>query len=472
MMIKRSVITGILVFGAIVFGFVMLIRGCLSKFDERSAIEPVLYFEKPGSEVIFSIVKFEKTTSYSQKNGFTTRSIKTTYHIQINDAVTGKKIRSEKVKGHRQVKQHPVEVLGQTSDRAWVFIGEPMAFDPFTLEKKADLEILEQQNPQMNGLFPAEHRYYRFDDATKSLFVTATDGTNWKLDATTLKATPATDDELEDDPLEREKNRLQTLVKEVLEKLDTLNQQKNRGAGERYARKEIDQATYQSITKAYYKERDMLYRERDSLEKMQNVTGHIKSKLLDKQRTLENLRSHSGSFNSIKYNADTINGTWYGLFAADEAKDATGDYFYYRALYKETARRQFSFAPYKNTDANSDRIKIGAIQKGSDYFLDGGFLLSKTTARPLRIGEDFVVVHKDRVGNEGNVIVSLVSPSGKIKWSCNTALKNWGGWIETKTKLIITGTDNKKLSSGDINVLLIVELATGRAIKHDYFTDK
>lgn len=472
MMIKRSVITGILIFGAIVFGFVMLLRGCLAKFDERSAISPVLHFEKQGREVVFSIVKFEKTTNYSQKSGMTTRTVSTAYHIQTNDAVTGQKLESVKVKKQRQIKQYPVEIMGQTRDRAWVFIGEPMAFDAFTLEKKADLNILEGLNPQMNGLFPAERRYYRFDQETQSIIITGTDGTTWKMDASTLKAVPADDADAETDPVKREKDRLNNLKRDIVEQLDTLYQQKNRGAVERFYRKEISPAIYEQLTKAYYKERDVLYQKRDSIAKLENIASRMESKLRDLQRTLENLHNHASSFSSTKFNADTINGTWYALFAADETKDVTNDYFYYRSLNKETARRQFSFAPFKSIDKDGDRIKIGAVQKGNDYFLDGGFLLSKATARPLRIGEDFLVVHKDRVGNEGTIIVSLVSPAGKIKWNCNTALKAWEGWIETKSRLIITGTDNKKLSSSEINVLLIVDLATGRAIKHDYFTDK
>lgn len=470
MMIKRSVITGILIFGAIVFGFVMLLRGCLAKFDERSAIGPV-YFEKQGREVVFSIVKFEKTTNYSQKSGMTTRTVSTAYHIQTNDAVTGQKLQSVKVKKQKQIKQYPVEVMGQTRDRAWVFIGEPMAFDAFTLEEKADLETLEAQNPQMNGLFPAERRYYRFDQEMQSIIITATDGTTWKMDANTLKAVPADDADAETDPVKREKDRLNNLKRDIVEQLDSLYQQKNRGAVERLYRKEISPAAYDQLTKAYYKERDVLNQKRDSLAKLENIASRMESKLRDLQRTLESL-SRSSSFSSTKFNADTINGTWYGLYATDEAKDMANDYFYYRSLYKETARRQFCFAPYKSSSDGSDRIKIGAVQKANDYFLDGGFLLSKATARPLRIGEDFLVVHKDRVGNEGTIIVSLVSPAGKIKWNCNTALKAWEGWIETKSKLIITGTDNKKLSSNEINVLLLIDLASGKTVKYDYFTDK
>jgi hypothetical protein len=64
---KRSIFSILFFIGAIVIGFIFLLRGCLSKYDERSALPGILYFEKDEKRVIFSIVKFEKATSYSKK---------------------------------------------------------------------------------------------------------------------------------------------------------------------------------------------------------------------------------------------------------------------------------------------------------------------------------------------------------------------------------------------------------------------
>ncbi|MEI9809658.1 MAG: hypothetical protein WDO16_18345 [Bacteroidota bacterium] len=55
---------------------------------------------------------------------------------------------------------HPVELMGAANKQAWVFMGELMAFDPFTLEEKADLELLQERNPQLKDRFPMERRFY------------------------------------------------------------------------------------------------------------------------------------------------------------------------------------------------------------------------------------------------------------------------------------------------------------------------
>lgn len=470
MTIRRSVFSVLVFVAAAVFGFVLLLRGCLSKYDERSGLSPVLYFEQPGSEVIFSIVKFEKTTSYSQKNGMTSRSVAVSYFIQTNDAVTGEKKLSKKIKKHRQVKQYPVEVMGRTKQWAWVFVGEPMAFDPFTLEKKADLETLETQNPALKGKLPAERKYYRFDRASETIYITATDGTLWKMNATGVKAEPTEETE-ETDPVKKEIERINELEKENQAGADTLYQQKNRRAVEQYSRREISAEAYQRISKSFYAERTLLSKERDSLQKQKRKLNHEADNIRDEYRKIEQLNSSSQSFSSIKYNADTVNGKWFGLYAREEEKDMKNDYFDYRSQYKETARRQFCYANYTAIDEGR-RIKISDVQQGKDYFLDGGFLVSKTNARPLKIGNQYLVVHKDRVGNEGQIIVSLVSQTGNIQWNCNTGLKNWADWLVTAKKLVVTGADNKKLSSGEINVLLIIDLASGKTAKYDYFTDK
>src|SRR5688572_11229025 len=178
--LKKSVLSILLFIGAIVMGFIFLLRGCLSKYDERSALPGILYFEKDGQQVIFSIVKFEKATSYSQNGGMTHKSVSTNYFIQTNDAVTGKKIADKKVRHNSDIKNHPVELLGGSNNTAWIFINEIMAFDPFTLEQKTELSSLEEKNPSLKGKFPDERRYYSFDRLTKNIHFTAKDGSTWQ----------------------------------------------------------------------------------------------------------------------------------------------------------------------------------------------------------------------------------------------------------------------------------------------------
>src|SRR5215217_3093980 len=105
-----------------VFGFMSLLRGCLSKYDERSAIAPVLYFKIGKESVLFSLVKFEKANSYSRNGSFVRKTVNTSYYIQTNDARTGKKLNSKKIKSHDQVKNFPVTMWGSDNNLAWVFL--------------------------------------------------------------------------------------------------------------------------------------------------------------------------------------------------------------------------------------------------------------------------------------------------------------------------------------------------------------
>ena len=78
-MTKRIALRIVLLVALLIIGFVLLLRSCLSKYDERAAIgggggasqtaSQFLVFEKEGKGVIFSLIKYDKTVSYSQRGG-------------------------------------------------------------------------------------------------------------------------------------------------------------------------------------------------------------------------------------------------------------------------------------------------------------------------------------------------------------------------------------------------------------------
>ena len=82
----------IIIVALAVVGFIFGLRSCLSKFDERSALPPVLYFKNDSNSVLFSLIKYTKVNSYSSQGGFTRKTVTNYYFIQCNDAVTGQKI--------------------------------------------------------------------------------------------------------------------------------------------------------------------------------------------------------------------------------------------------------------------------------------------------------------------------------------------------------------------------------------------
>ncbi len=69
-------------------------------------------------------------------------------------------------------------------------------------------------------------------------------------------------------------------------------------------------------------------------------------------------------------------------------------------------------------------------------------------------------------------MLSVVDLKGNAKWAINTRLAAFADWIYTGNQLIILGNDNKEISSGKANLLMIIDLQTGKAVKYDYFTDK
>lgn len=473
MLLRKPALIVIATVAVIVCGFFFLIRGCLSAYDERSAIPPLLYFEKDGKSVVFSIVKFEKATSYSRKGGMVSKSVSTNYYIQANDAATGKKIDAKKIKHHSDIKTHPVRVMGASGNNAWVFIGEIMAFDPFTLEKIADKKILEEKNPSLKGKFPLEERYYKFNRNDKNIYITAIDGSAWMLDTKTLNVSPGEIDP-EDSPGKASFKQVEKQMKKLMQDLDSLNQQKNYRPGRMLQAKQITMEQYKEITKAFYKERDSLYDVRDSLQKIQYTVAYGVRAIEERVRRIESLSNNtfSISFGQMKSNQDTVNGKWYGLYTKQEMEKLYNR-VQHNQVYEETARRQLftsTYSPERDGDMIID--KDNATTPGNSYSLDGGFLLDRSTAMPIHLSNGTLVVYKNQIGNEGLIQLSRLGWDGKLAWSVDSGLKEWSDYVFNGKQLFILGTDNKELSSGSCNVLLIVDLEKGSTVRYDFFTDK
>ncbi|MGC4103993.1 PA2928 family protein [Ferruginibacter sp.] len=388
---------GVLFIGLLIAGFVFLLKGCLSKYDERYALPTVLYFEQPDKAIMFSIVKYDETTSYQQHNGFISKSFDNHCFIQSNNATTGEKIQSKELK-RPDKKNYNEEALGASGSNAWVFIDELMAFNAFTLEKVADVKIIEQKNPQLKGMLPKENRYYHFNDADKSISITVKDGSRWKLNTTTLLATP--EEEKED------------------------------------------------------KDMDMEERERLSV--------------------LKNLQRSNVSYTDMFVNQDTVAPQWFGLYSREEIQKLDG-WIRIGTAYTGEARRQFFTTAYTHIRDNHFELdKTTLKNSSSDYFLDGGFLLNRQTAEPVKGNNDdgYFIIYKSQVGNEGEILLCLVNNAGKVLWRLNSGLNSWTDWHFSGNRLLILGADNKNLGSSKCNVLISVDTGTGQASSYDFFTDK
>lgn len=472
-LLRKSLVTGVLVLALLITGFVFLLKGCLAKYDERFIHVPALVFERNGNSVVFSIVEYQKATSYSTGNGMTRKTVSTNFYVQLNDGETAAEIKKVKVKRQRQIKSYPVEVLGAAGDNAWIFMGEPMAFDAFSLTKTADIALLEEKNPALKGKFPAERQYYSFSPADQSLYFTAVDGTKWRLNTTTLTAIAA-DYKKGQSETEVRLAAVEDELKTVQTYQDSLYQQKNYRASRDYSDKKISYNEYRQITNEFYAERTRLDKLRDSLYKLKSSLEEFNRDNEEIENAIENLQRSNISFSQIKLNQDTVNAVWYGIYT-DEELDKLYDRVSRQSVYDETVRRKFftgSYGPNRNGDAIIDKKAARAVSAGD--FLAGGFLLDKATAKPFRTAgsNSFLIVHKSQVGREGTILVSLVSTAGKTVWTFNTGLTEWADWQLRGKKLYVFGQNNKNLSSSECNVLHCISLENGKAASFDYFSNK
>jgi hypothetical protein len=476
-MSKRLALRIILIIAFVVVGFFFLLRSCLSKYDERSAIgggsssssSQFLIFEKDSKSVIFSLVKYEKTVSYSQKGGIINKSVNNTYYAQNNDLATAAKISSQKIKNHKQIKAYPVEIIGATDNQAWLFAGELMAFDPFTLTKIADAGIIETKNPALKGKLINERRYYDFDNDTKQIFITAADGAKYDLNTTTLLAS-AIDDEVQNvDPSEAIIKELENITKQTKEQKDAAYK-RLRENNRLFNEKHLSPTQYSDSSRLMEKETRRLDLLLDSMELMTSNAKETKSRDDDVKRVRKNIRRIGSSFGSIKVNCDTMNGNWFGLYSNEEIQKRNNR-FNYESVNDEAGRNKLFTAAL----TSKDKYWIIAEEKmktGDAMYLQGGFLLNKESGIPFHLPDGFLLVHKDIIGREGKIQMTRIGISGKTRWTINTGLKEFFEWQLQGNKLVITGADNENLSSGEVNVLLVIDITNGHIVGYDFFKDK
>ncbi|MEP7238433.1 MAG: PA2928 family protein [Ferruginibacter sp.] len=474
-MLKKGIFGGIIVIIAIIAGFIFLLRGCMAKYDERSAIAPALYFEKDGKAVIFTIINYGTATSYRSGPGGTFKSLSITYYIQCNDAVTGERIANKKASDYDDIKYRPVSVLGSGNNKAWVFMGGLLAYDPFTLEKIADKGIIETKNPQLKGKMPDEERYYEFDRISNDILITATDGMKYLLSTADLTAKALGDETVSKNPAEAKAKELKKEEALLEEKYKAAYDQ-YRAYNQLYSERKISYAAYLDSGKNFNSLQDSISKLKNNIRDEISDLGHQKDADHDLQRLIENLAGTNKSYSSICTAVDTFNGRWYGLLSAEELEKPESR-FRYRSVNKETARNKFYNAAVTVKDSTKKAIEllVAEPEKLNDaVYLQGGFLFNKTTGLPIQLKNEngFIVCYKEKVGNTGNIMLARVDLKGNAVWAMNTMLTGFVDWIYTGTKLIILGKDNKEISSGNANLLMIIDLQNGKAVKHDYFTNK
>lgn len=455
---RKLILGGFITIAAIVAGFLFLMRGCLSRFDERFVTGQVLYCAAAEKEVIFSIIQSEKATSYSNKRGLIHKTVSTTYLVQSNDALTGALLTVQKVKKHSDVKSFPVETLGVQGQLVWVYMGELMAFDAFTLEKKADTQILETHNPFTKNQWPKERRYYQYDAEKQQMRVTLSNGSVWKLDAACLQlqALPDTNDEIG-------KSLSGVIHEQVLFSIrqqDSLYQQ--------YRNQQINRTEYALKLKQLQKERDSLYtraRKADKNERSDN-------QLHNRQRMMR--EALYPSYSQLHISMDTIAGKLFTLLSTDEWQQAHTR-IQWQSANGDARRRMLYTAPYTiNRFEEAEFLKPAGQPLSHEFFLDGGFLLDRATAGVIRLQQpaSWLIISKSVVGREGTLVLQRVDTLGNNLWRFDTGLTEWGQWQLVNNRLLITGAQQANLGYRKTHLLYLIDLNNGSVKGYDYFTDK
>ncbi|MBL0274328.1 MAG: hypothetical protein IPQ06_14970, partial [Chitinophagaceae bacterium] len=131
-------------------------------------------------------------------------------------------------------------------------------------------------------------------------------------------------------------------------------------------------------------------------------------------------------FSGMRVNCDTLNGRWYGLYTNDGLTKISPQ-FDYQTVQDEAARSKL----YTAALTQKDTYWVIADEKqpaGDAVYLQAGFLLNKETGLPFHFTGDFLIVHKDLIGNEGNVQLTRINTNGRQLWTLKTGLKEFYDW--------------------------------------------
>ena len=258
------------------------------------------------------------------------------------------------------------------------------------------------------------------------------------------------------------------------ELLDSLYQQKNYRPSRDYSAKRIDAATYKRITAEYYKERQSLDKKLDSLQNILRNEEKSKRNNDDLKRKIESLQNTNISFSQCKANHYVISDSLF-MLCSDEEADKIEERYWDRTLYDETARRTlYNGRLVLNRWKDMSLDKTGFRKLSPHSFLDGGFLLDKKTALPIKTkdGKNWLIVHKSMIGKDGHIMLTCLKEDGTKTWTLNTELPQWNDWIYAGDYLYVFGVNNEELSSSECNLLLCINLTSGTYSSYDYFLKK
>jgi len=453
-----TILWGAVIFGGIIIGFFLLMRGCLSRWDSYGIIGWPGVTDDEKSMVI--VKAYNQTNSYSRKGGFVQKSYSTTYYLESIDISTGKVNKKTKLISQRKLKNGPLDCYGGYKNKLWIFASTLRAYDMNTLEQVVKLEDIENKNPELKGKLPAERTYYNAHINLGYITITALDGDKYNIMLDDLHAEPVVDEKVTFDEfnadIKKQKNNIQA-------QFDSLDKA---ATGNDYYKKYESQRAY----------REQLHAIRDSLDTVEENAREMFDYNNELKDAMEDFDSFfSGSIRDLTTNKDTLGGSGF-LLSKDKP---VSDYFDLRN-FNSMGSESDKVSLYKmklemNPKAHSsyDRIKITSTEVFKDKYLQGGIMIDYKTSLAYKTidPKGYIIFSRNIIGKDGKLLVSRVDTDGKQLWQTNTLMDfELVYTTATKTHLIVLGyndLDNKPAFSG-ADGLRIIDLKTGSFVEVKY----
>ncbi len=171
---------------AILLGFLLLIRGCSSAYDENFLKGNVQAYTVDGKDYIAGLHEFNKCTNFSSENGMTWISMHYYYFLQTRQAATGNIVKETEITeaGGKQA-----EILGGKGGLVWLWVKNRfLVYNVATHDKIDGNAKISEVNPFLKGNIPDDGQYVKFDNFDKTIHITAKNGIYYQIDCDTFRA--------------------------------------------------------------------------------------------------------------------------------------------------------------------------------------------------------------------------------------------------------------------------------------------
>lgn len=174
---------------------------------------------------------------------------------------------------------------------------------------------------------------------------------------------------------------------------------------------------------------------------------------------------------------DLLETQWVGLLAPEEHDRFEGQLSQPQRPQRDPPRRRRlcygdATSDHGITGINWTNRNVTPVAESAE-FLQGGLVRDGGRLGVLRLQDPdgFLVIHTDRLGDDGQYLLSRIDTRGKPSWTAALPLRWIRDLVPTDDVLVLFGPDRTTEYQGDAHDLLVtLDLASGRCRTWDYFT--